>query len=54
MRVISPILYDQSTPTSKPKKAKKKLNFDKVKGKGKASPENKNILNLPYFDSESE
>jgi len=34
-RAISPIPDDQSTPTSKPKKAKKKLNFDKEKGKEK-------------------
>jgi len=48
------VAAEQSTPSSKPKRAKKKLDSSHETEKGEASPEDKNILNLPYTDSEEE
>lgn len=48
------MVAEQSTPSSKPKRAKKKLDSSQETEKGEASPEDKNILNLPYTDSEEE
>jgi hypothetical protein len=53
-RAISPVAIDQPSPSSKPKKAKKKLNFSKDAEKAKEPPVDKRILNLPYTDSEDE
>jgi hypothetical protein len=53
-RAISPVAVDQSSPSSKSKKAKKKLDFSKDAEKAEEPPVDKNILNLPYTDSEDE
>jgi hypothetical protein len=53
-RAISPVAVDQSSPSSKSKKDKKKLDFSKDVEKAEEPPVDKNILNLPYTDSEDE
>jgi hypothetical protein len=53
-RAISPTPVNQPSPSSKLGKTKKKLNFNSEEGEAKESPANKNILNLPYTDSENE
>jgi hypothetical protein len=53
-RAISPVAVDQPSPSSKPGKAKKKLDFSHDTGKEESPPRDKNILNLPYTDSEDE
>jgi hypothetical protein len=53
-RAISPVPVDQLSPSSKPKKTKKKLNFSKEAEKAEEPPVDKKILNLPYTDSEDE
>ena len=49
-RAISPVTYEQDTPYSKPKEAKKKLEF--VEDTEQATPKKTNLLNLPYSDSD--
>ena len=51
-RVISLIAVDQNSPAFK--KAKKNLDFSNRIEKEKAPAQGKNILNLPYIDSEDE
>ena len=53
-RVISPTPFNQPSPSSKLGKTKKKLIFNSEEEDTKESPMNKNILNLPYTDSENE
>jgi hypothetical protein len=53
-RAISLVAVDQSSPSSKSKKAKKKLDFSKDAEKAEEPSVDKNILNLPYTDSEDE
>jgi hypothetical protein len=53
-RAISPVPVDQPSPSSKPKKTKKKLNFSSEAENAEEPPVNKRILNLPYTDSEEE
>jgi hypothetical protein len=53
-RDISPFPVDQLSPSSRPKKTKKKLNFSKEAEKEEDPPVEKKILNLPYIDSEDE
>ena len=53
-RAISPIAVDQTSPYSKTKKAKRNLDFNKKTEKEEASSQDKNVLNLPYIDSEDE
>ena len=53
-RAISPISVDQASPTSKTKKAKRNLDFSEKTEKEEASAQDKNVLNLPYIDSEDE
>jgi hypothetical protein len=53
-RAISPVAVDQPSPSSKPKKTKKKLDFSKDAEKAEEPPVDKKILNLPYTDSEDE
>jgi hypothetical protein len=53
-RDISPVAVDQPSPSSKPGKAKKKLDFNHDTEKEESPPRDKNILNLPYIDSEDE
>ena len=53
-RAISPIAVDQTSPASKTKKAKRNLDFSEKTEKEEASSQNKNVLNLPYTDSEDE
>ena len=51
-RAISPIAVDQASPAPKTKKAKRNLYFnEKVE---EVLTLGKNILRLPYFDSEDE
>ena len=51
-RSTSPVAVDQASPTSKTKKAKRNLDFS---GKEEeALAQGKNILNLPYSESEEE
>ena len=51
-RAISPITVDQASPTPKTKKTKRNLDFsEKVE---EVPTPDKNILNLPYSDSEDE
>jgi hypothetical protein len=52
-RAISPTPVNQPSPSSKLGKTKKKLNFNSEE-EAKEFPVNKNILNLPYTDSEDE
>ena len=51
-RAISPIVVDQASPTPKTKKAKRNLDFSEKEEEVLAP--RKNILNLPYSDSEDE
>ena len=51
-RAISPITVDQNSPAFK--KAKKNLDFSNRTEKEEAPTQGKNILNLPYTDSEDE
>jgi hypothetical protein len=53
-RSISPVVVDQPSPSSKPRRTKKKLEFSKEVEKVVELPVEKNILNLPYIDSEDE
>jgi hypothetical protein len=53
-REISPALVNQPSPSSKLGKTKKKLNFNSEEENAKESAMKKNILNLPYTDSEDE
>jgi hypothetical protein len=53
-RAISPVAVDHPSPSSKPKRTKKKLEFSKEAEKAEEPPVNKRILNLPYTDSEEE
>ena len=53
-RAISPIAVDQTSPSSKTKKAKRNLDFSKKTEKEEASSQDKNVLNLPYIDSKDE
>ena len=53
-RSLSPLIIQQDTSSSKPKRAKKKLRFDQIIEPREASPKLKNLLNLPYSDSEEE
>jgi hypothetical protein len=53
-RAISPTPVNQPSPSSKLGKTKKKLIFNSEEEEAKESPVNKNILNLPYTDSENE
>jgi hypothetical protein len=52
-RAISPVITEEPTSSSKSKKAKKKLDFSQV-AEGKTSASGKNVLNLPYTDSEED
>ena len=51
---VSPILVDQASPTPKTKRAKRNLDFNEKIEKEEASTQDKNVLNLPYTDSEDE
>jgi hypothetical protein len=52
-RALSPVQTEQPTPSSRSKKEKKKLDFDQgIEGQSRVV--DKNILNFPYSDSESE
>jgi hypothetical protein len=51
---ISLVAVDHPSPSSKPRKDKKKLDFSHDTGKEESPPRDKNILNLPYTDSEDE
>jgi hypothetical protein len=51
-KAITPLQVEEPTSSSKKKKAKKKLVFNEATEQGKVK--DKNILNLPYSDSESE
>jgi hypothetical protein len=51
-KAINPLQVEEPTSSSKQKKAKKKLVFNEATDQGKVK--DKNILNLPYSDSESE
>ena len=53
-RAISPIVVDQTSPSSKTKKAKRNLDLSKKIEKEEASSQYKNVLNLPYTDFEDE
>jgi hypothetical protein len=53
-RAISLVAVDHSSPSSKYKKDKKKLDFSKDAEKAEEPPVDMNILNLPYTDSEDE
>ena len=53
-RAISPIPFDQASPYPKTKKAKRNLDFSEKIEKEEASAQDKNFLNLPYFDSRNE
>jgi hypothetical protein len=53
-RAISPVAVDHPSPSSNPRKYKKKLDFNHDTGKEESPPRDKNILNLPYIDSEDE
>ena len=51
-RAISPVAVDEASPTLKTNKAKRNMDFS---GKAEeAQSQGKNILNLPYTDSEDE
>jgi hypothetical protein len=52
-RALSPVQTEQPTPSPRSKKEKKKLEFDQGL-EGQSSVVEKNILNFPYSDSESE
>ena len=51
-RAISPIVVSQNSPAFK--KAKKNLDFSNIIEEEEAPAQGKNILNLPYTDSEDE
>jgi hypothetical protein len=51
-RDISPVAYEQDTPSSKPKEEKKKLDFNE--DTEQAAPKKTNFLNFPYSDSYEE
>ena len=53
-RAISPIAVDQASLAPKTKRAKRNLDFSEKTKKEEASAQEKNILNLPYSDSEDE
>ena len=53
-RAISPIVVDQTSPSSKTKKAKRNLDFNEKTKKEEALAQDKNVLNLPYTDSKDE
>ena len=53
-RAISPIAVDQTSPSSKPNKDKRNLDFSEKTEKEESSSQEKNVLNLPYIDSEDE
>jgi hypothetical protein len=52
-RAISPVIAEEPTSSSKSKRAKKMLDFSQAT-EGKTSASGKNVLNLPYTDSEEE
>jgi hypothetical protein len=51
-RDISPVASEQDTSSSKPKKAKKKMDFNE--DTEQAAPKKTNFLNFPYSDSDEE
>ena len=53
-RAISSIAVDQSSPYPKTKNAKRNLDFSENTEKEEDSSQDKNVLNLPYSDSEDE
>jgi hypothetical protein len=53
-RAISPVPVNHPSPSSKINKTRKKLNFNSETEKAEEPPVNKNIINLPYTDSEDE
>jgi hypothetical protein len=52
-RAISPVQIEEPVSSSKSKRAKKKLDFSQAT-EGQASAPDKNVLNLPYTDSEED
>jgi hypothetical protein len=52
-RAISPVIAEETSSSSKSKRAKKMLDFSQST-EGKTSASDKNVLNLPYTDSEEE
>jgi hypothetical protein len=52
-RAISPVQIKEPVSSSKSKRAKKKLDFSQAT-EGQASAPDKNVLNLPYTDSEED
>jgi hypothetical protein len=52
-RAISPVMAEEPTSSSKSKRAKKMLDFSQAT-EGQASAPDKNVLNLPYTDSEED
>jgi hypothetical protein len=53
-RSISPVAFDHPSPSSKPRRTKKKLEFSKEAEKAVDPLVNKRVLNLLYIDSEEE
>ena len=53
-RAIFPIAFDQTSPSPKPNKDKRNLDFSEKTEKEESSSQDKNVLNLPHTDFEDE